>query len=353
MQYDYIYERDFRQKVLDFLHDGEVKLFKSPTEGNILIRILDINCTPNQSLDRMIYSFSGTAYEVAEPTMANYFKYGLYEVGEIETDFSVTESFIGQIIMDIPVKPTNGDLIAEIVKKYDKSKFNLSGYKKTLTKIKNLDITFESKPLKIVSPKGGLVVGNKFSCKGTVITLTDKDRTYVLDDRIELSPTDEFTIYGDEDGIEDTVSIVANFLYEIKSEEFVEKKIQTQATQKGVGQIFKNINPEYNLYRDIYYKYYFESEDGFRRLLQVTSLMIEANPGTIFEIKDATDNGYKTHEINETGQLVFKNIEEVTGLRYVGVRDESAEGGIDRTKDSDVIINYYYTLTYGTYKKEI
>ena len=27
---NYIYERDFREKVLDFLYDGELKLFKSP-----------------------------------------------------------------------------------------------------------------------------------------------------------------------------------------------------------------------------------------------------------------------------------------------------------------------------------
>ena len=56
-QYDYIYEREFRKKVLEFLHDGKPKLFKSPTEGNIIVRLTDINCTPNKTLDRMIYDF--------------------------------------------------------------------------------------------------------------------------------------------------------------------------------------------------------------------------------------------------------------------------------------------------------
>jgi hypothetical protein len=80
--------------------------------------------------------------------------------------------------------------------------------------------------------------------------------------------------------------------------------------------------------------------------------MIEANPGTVFGIKDASDRDFELHEVNETGQLVFKNIEEIMALKYMGVRDETKPNKIDDTKDADVMINYYYTLTYGTYKKE-
>jgi hypothetical protein len=80
--------------------------------------------------------------------------------------------------------------------------------------------------------------------------------------------------------------------------------------------------------------------------------MIEANPGTVFGIKDASDRDFELHEVNETGQLVFKNIEEIAALKYMGVRDETKPNKIDDTKDADVMINYYYTLTYGTYKKE-
>lgn len=79
--YDYIYERDFRQKVLEFLQNGELKLFKSPTEGNIIVRLTEVSCSPNQSLGRMIYSFSATAYEMQDKTIDNYLKDGFMELG--------------------------------------------------------------------------------------------------------------------------------------------------------------------------------------------------------------------------------------------------------------------------------
>lgn len=64
--YDMTYERDFRNKVLEFLHNGRPKLFKSATEGNILVRLVDINCSPVQGLNRLIYSFSATGHEIAD-----------------------------------------------------------------------------------------------------------------------------------------------------------------------------------------------------------------------------------------------------------------------------------------------
>ena len=83
MQYDYIYEKDFRYKVLEFLQNGDFKLFKSPTGGNIIIRLTDVNCSPVQSLDRMLYIFSANAFETAESTMKNYLKYNFYNPGAV------------------------------------------------------------------------------------------------------------------------------------------------------------------------------------------------------------------------------------------------------------------------------
>lgn len=76
---DFIKEKRFRDAVIKFLNDGEVKLFRSPTEGNYLIQLMDINFTPNQQLGRMIWSFSANAIEVAEDTVDNYEEYGIIE----------------------------------------------------------------------------------------------------------------------------------------------------------------------------------------------------------------------------------------------------------------------------------
>lgn len=74
---DFVYEKLFRDKVIDFLYDGEVKLFRSPTEGNYLVRLTDVSFTPNATLGRMIWTFSATATQIDEDTVDNYELYGI------------------------------------------------------------------------------------------------------------------------------------------------------------------------------------------------------------------------------------------------------------------------------------
>ena len=75
--YDYIREKEFRNKVIDFLYKDNVKLFRSLTEGNILIKLTNITLTPNKTLNRLIYSFSCTAYEVDKNDYNSYKKYNM------------------------------------------------------------------------------------------------------------------------------------------------------------------------------------------------------------------------------------------------------------------------------------
>jgi predicted ribonuclease toxin of YeeF-YezG toxin-antitoxin module len=39
-------ERLFKLKVLEFFNDGEPKLFRSPVEGNYIIKLMNVNMTP-------------------------------------------------------------------------------------------------------------------------------------------------------------------------------------------------------------------------------------------------------------------------------------------------------------------
>ena len=70
-------ERLFRDKVVPFLYDDSVKIFKSPTEGNMLVRLTNVSLTPNKQLGRNIYSFSAQCTEVAEYTIENIQKYNI------------------------------------------------------------------------------------------------------------------------------------------------------------------------------------------------------------------------------------------------------------------------------------
>ena len=76
---DPILEREFREKVSDFLYKDTVKLFKSSQEGNMLLRLMDINLTPEQQLGRNIYSFSCTGYEITDDSIDNYKKHNIYQ----------------------------------------------------------------------------------------------------------------------------------------------------------------------------------------------------------------------------------------------------------------------------------
>lgn len=59
-------ERTFREEALAWLNDGEPKLFRSMTEGNMVVMLTDISLTPNGQVGRRLYNISMTAYEVED-----------------------------------------------------------------------------------------------------------------------------------------------------------------------------------------------------------------------------------------------------------------------------------------------
>lgn len=92
-------ERKFREKVEEFLNSFDYKLYRSATEGNIVVALANVSLSPNQTLGRMIYSFSATAYEVLDNTLENLNDYGVIKIGqyqEISDVYKATPSF-GQL----------------------------------------------------------------------------------------------------------------------------------------------------------------------------------------------------------------------------------------------------------------
>ena len=78
-------ERYFKLAVLDWLTDGKPKLFKSPTEGNYIVRLLNVSLSPNDTLGRMLHTFSCTAYEIAEFNYDSLIEFGLLKIEEPNT----------------------------------------------------------------------------------------------------------------------------------------------------------------------------------------------------------------------------------------------------------------------------
>lgn len=70
-------ERQFRMAVLDWFNNNEPKVFKSPTEGNYIIKLMSVTLTPKKEIGRLLSEVSANAVEVMQYTHDNLIKYDL------------------------------------------------------------------------------------------------------------------------------------------------------------------------------------------------------------------------------------------------------------------------------------
>lgn len=104
-------ERRFKMTVLDWLNNGEPKLFRSPGEGNYIVRIMNTSLSPNEQLGRMIHTFSSTAYEIMDNSLNNLQKYNLINfpsIKDLEAKFKMVTFTFDQLSY-------NSDNIATVV----------------------------------------------------------------------------------------------------------------------------------------------------------------------------------------------------------------------------------------------
>lgn len=359
-QYDYIYERDFRNQVLKFLQDGEYKLFKSPTEGNIIVRLTDVNCIPNQPLDRMIYSFNANAHEVDAPTMENYLKYGFYKVDKYSDNFAVYETKLGQISLNCPVGTNIFDLIKS---KYDGGSQNIAGYIRKVMNIHHIKITFDGKPLKVYnnainssdSTDKRTVLGNNFELNGKLFTVYYPNNIYEFDSRLNYKLDEQLIIKGDVDGFISYVPITVDFLYDFSSDKYIGKRIKSEVVKSCIGQFSKECVPNENVYKEIYLKYKTDWAFTFRKMLNLSSIEIEANPGAAFRIRSLSEDYGDVHIIGETGQLRLYELENINSIIYLGMATSKSPSELNafEQKNTDVLINYIYLIDEGIYQEEV
>ena len=75
-------ERVFKTAVMDWLGNSKPKIFRTPTEGNFLVYIMNVSLSPENTLGRMLHSFSCSAVEMGhyETPVLEY--YGLIDSSE-------------------------------------------------------------------------------------------------------------------------------------------------------------------------------------------------------------------------------------------------------------------------------
>lgn len=128
-------ERKFREKAEQFLNDFTYKLYKSPTEGNIVIGLINLSMTPNASLGRMIFEFSATAYEVLENTIDDLNEVGIIDVGtfnnEVSTEIQTSFGQIDGIYLGCP----EGNDIYNLIKQQEEIVIGDDRYKLSLVNV--------------------------------------------------------------------------------------------------------------------------------------------------------------------------------------------------------------------------
>lgn len=78
-------ERNFKLEVLEWLNNGEPKLFRSPGEGNYIVRLLNVSMTPNDTVGRMLHTVTATAVEIADYSYAGLEEYGFIQIEDPTT----------------------------------------------------------------------------------------------------------------------------------------------------------------------------------------------------------------------------------------------------------------------------
>lgn len=129
-------ERKFREKVEEFLNDFDYKLFRSPTEGNIVVGLLNISLSPNATLGRMLSSVTATAYEVAEGTLEELNEFNIIDVGEYSSDISHGEATLSFGQIAVVEGPAN---IAELIRQQEEVQLP-GGYKTTVRVIDAISV---------------------------------------------------------------------------------------------------------------------------------------------------------------------------------------------------------------------
>ena len=323
---DWTYEREFREKVMDFLYANKVRLFRSATEGNILVKIMDINLTPNATLGRRIYSFTATAYEIDAATIKNYDKYGISSLGTYDTLLQFASDYVGQYNEVIPANVEALTLIQEKYEKYAKENYKIE--------IQNLDflrLEFESDPYLIKEGADGpYVVDDLGSIKEDPDSAILGYLAYVNNKPIIINPEGIYELKGENVEITSLtfpVDTQVNLEYHVNLQQTEDssKVFQTSSFYRRVGQRWGAFKPNDSIYQNIWNKYFEKYSNYQQMMLSLDGVKIEAEPGTVVFVKESADTDFERHVIGPTHTLALDAKDStIEGLYFAGIHLEPA-----------------------------
>lgn len=337
---DTIWEYNFREKVMDFLYENSIKLFRSATEGNIIVKLMDITFTPEQQLGRRVYSFNCNAYEVAEYSVENLGLFGIQDIeekGNIDEIVSYDIEHEGKWIDTVPAyyKDENGientnmpvnfiDLLTEYYQKDAVDKY--------LVQVERMDflrLEFISKPYLIIEgPDGPEPVNDKArslqqdAILGHLIFITlAEDRrkeipVVVGSEGIYEIKGKEISIVGLRFARDEEVEI--NYHVNIIQAEDESQILKSTVYRTQIGQEWGAFKPGEALYEKIWNKYYQTYPDYYQAVTTLEGIRVEGDPGTVIYVSEVGEKDFDRHVIGETQSLDFWDDETAIDSLYFG-----------------------------------
>lgn len=362
---DFTFERDFREKVLDFLYKDNVKLFRSATEGNILVKLMNINLTPNQTLGRRVYSFSCTAYEIADFTLENCDLYNISPLGTYSNSLELESNYIGQINQVIPANVDVFEILRDKYKNYAPE-----GYQINIDYLDYLKLEIASEPHLILednAPTTMLLseenvtpisyVGHEAYINGKYIIIPSDGVYELKDSNIKITSL-KFPV--------DT-EVLINYNIIFKQMEDLNSMIKNANYYKKIGQLLSSFEPEISVYQQIWKKYFEKNSIYTTSMIALNAIKVEANAGTILYIKELGEDSFEKHIIGETELLEIYNENSIIedfyfkGIHFEKATLTDAERNVlpynkyledqnvykNLNEIVDPLINYVYTLEDG------
>lgn len=361
--YNDFWERGFREELVEWLNDGEPKLYRSMTEGLVVVMLTDVSLTPNAALSRRLYDFSATMYEIADGTsLENLDTLGIYPRTLIDTSVTggsgqgpdptpefITVSKPGQLYqLDLGAYEDKVNVVSECVWANLQTRYGSNGVSISSSNIlsskspqdpylTNVKIRFNSKPHLFKVDTNGY---------GNIIQIPDDEpanatdaekKNYMLGYCFEINnntgdnsrvffvgPQGYYQIpsnvtvtslhFPQKDNV--TLEYVVTYKEANSSGSHISS---TQVNRTVVGQTRGSFAADFYLGESIRNKYtYTQPNKSFQKMQWWKGICVDVTPFAIVNIKYQDENTYNEYLVGETGVLHFLEDSKVQDLYFSG-----------------------------------
>jgi hypothetical protein len=136
------------------------------------------------------------------------------------------------------------------------------------------------------------------------------------------------------------VEVKINYTAYIEEAEDVSKLVRQVYYTSNVGQVYGGFTPQDSLEKVFNSKYNYENELGYSKLYSINSVAVEADPGTVFYVKDNSDSSYRRYVVGTSGYLKIEDTDySIEDISFLGVnlrqKPRLEEGQRRETRDDE------------------